>query len=462
MKLPFVGVSYQLATRKASVQRTVNMYLVAMETTSKAGFILQSVPGLVLFAALGAEIRGVYEAANRCFVVAGSTLYELSSAGAATSRGSLVTASGTVDFAWGLTQLVIVDGDSGYAFNLGTNTLAQITSAGWRGSNRVAYLDGYFIFVDPGTQKFYISAIDDASNMDVLDFASAEGTPDAVVAHLSNQRQLWFLGELTTEVWFDAGNVDFPFARDNGAVLEVGCVATFSAQKLDNSIFWIGRDRNGSGIVYRSNGYLGQRISQAPVEQALQASSNLAGAVAYVYQSQGQSFYCFNAPGVLATWCYEVATGAWHERCDLDGLGEFMAHRATCHAFAVGQHLVGDATGNVYRMDTTVNTINGATLKRTRISPNDVTPQRDRVFYHEFVLDCTTGLAGQGVTATVNLSWSDNGGFTYGNPVSRSAGLTGEYISRVKWERLGAARDRVWRTDFTDNVPFAIIDASIR
>jgi hypothetical protein len=76
--LPFVGPSYQLSTRKASVQRSVNLYLTGMETVSKAQFILQSVPGLVLFSALGAEIRGMFEAANRCFVVAGSTLYELS------------------------------------------------------------------------------------------------------------------------------------------------------------------------------------------------------------------------------------------------------------------------------------------------------------------------------------------------------------------------------------------------
>jgi hypothetical protein len=460
--LPFVGPSYALATRKASVQRSVNLYLTGMETLSKAQFILQSVPGLVLFSALGSEIRGMFEAANRCFVVSGSTLYELNSAGAATNRGSLGTVTGPVDFAWGTTQLVIVDGPNGYVFSLTSGTFTQITSGGWLGSDRVAYLDGYFVFADPATQTFYISAIDDASNLDLLDFASAEGTPDTIVAHLQNQREIWFLGELTTEVWFDSGGVDFPFARNQGASLEIGCIATFSAQKMDNSIFWIGRDRNGSGIVYRSNGYQAQRVSTIAVEEALQASSSLSDAWAYVYQSNGQSFYCINAPGLAATWVYEVATGAWHERCDLDASGEFKSHLATCHAFALGRHLVGDSVGNVYRMDSTVNTFNGATLKRTRISPNDVTPQRDRVFYRDFVLDCSTGLAGQGVTATVNLSCSDNGGFTYGNPISRSAGLTGEYLSRVKWERLGAARDRVWRIDFTDNVPFSIIagDAS--
>ena len=456
--IPFVGPSYSLANRKASVQRSVNLYLTPMETASKAQFILQSVPGLALFATLGAEIRGMFEAAGRCFVVAGATLYELNNVGSPTSLGSLVTNAGPVDFAWGSTQLVIVDGPNGYVLNLGTNVFGQITSAGWLGSDRVSYLDGYFIFADPGTQKFYISAIDDASTLDALDFASAESSPDNIVAHLNNQREIWLFGELTTEIWFDSAGVDFPFSRNQGALLEIGCIATFSAQKIDNGMMWIGRDKNGSGIVYRSVGYMAQRISTIAVEEALQSSYDLSAAVAYVYQANGQTFYCINAPGVDSTWCFEVATQAWHERCDLDTDGEFTSHRATHHVYALGFHLVGDVSGNVYRMDNTVNTINGATLKRTRISPNDVVPLRERAFYREFVLDCTTGMAGAGVTATVLLSYSDNGGMTYGNPVPRSAGETGEYFSRVKWERLGCARDRVWRVDFTDDAPFSIID----
>jgi hypothetical protein len=44
--LPFVGVSYTLPDRQAAAQRTVNMYLQAMETVSKAGHILTAMPGL--------------------------------------------------------------------------------------------------------------------------------------------------------------------------------------------------------------------------------------------------------------------------------------------------------------------------------------------------------------------------------------------------------------------------------
>jgi hypothetical protein len=48
--IPFVGPSYQLNTRKADVQRTVNMFVVIRETPSgKSVLYLKSVPGLNVF-----------------------------------------------------------------------------------------------------------------------------------------------------------------------------------------------------------------------------------------------------------------------------------------------------------------------------------------------------------------------------------------------------------------------------
>lgn len=50
MPVPFVGPSYTLNTRKADVQRTVNMFPVANEVAGgKSAAYLESVPGLVVF-----------------------------------------------------------------------------------------------------------------------------------------------------------------------------------------------------------------------------------------------------------------------------------------------------------------------------------------------------------------------------------------------------------------------------
>lgn len=431
-----------------------------METPSKAPWILQSVPGLAVFANLGAEIRGLFVAKNRLFVVAGSGLYELASDGTASNRGTLLTNSGPVDFAWGTTQLVLVDGDNGYVLRLSTNVFGQIVSDGWLGSNRVAYLGGWFIFTQPDAQVHYVSAIDDATSLDALDFASAEESPDNIVAHLVDHSQAIFFGELTTEFWSLQGDPDYPLSKDTGTSLEVGCAACFSAQKIDNGVMFLGRDRNGSGIVYRLVGNQPQRVSTLAVEQSLQSSTDISAAAAWTFQLHGRTFYCLNAPGVSTTWCYEVASGSWFEWCDLVD-GQFAPFRATYHAYAFSKHLVGDADGYVYELDETVNTFAGDPLKRTRISPNDASPGLDRQFFNEFVLDTNVGEASQGQTVTVELSWSDDGGATWGNPVQRTW-VVGEYAKRLQWNRLGTARDRVWRVDISDDAPFSIVSGAAR
>lgn len=459
MSLPFVGVSYTLSTRQASAQRSVNLFLQGMETPSKSSHIMRAVPGLVLFAALGAQIRGCIEVGARCFFVAGSVLYELSSAGVATNRGTLSSSGGQVGMAWGTTQLVIVDGPNGYVLTLASNAFARITDPDFPGSDRVHYLDGFFILKDPGTQRFYLTAIDDASTIDALDYKSAESSPDNIVAHIVTNQRLFLLGSLTVEPFFNSGNLEFPFDRSAGEIIDVGCIATWGLCKADAGIMWIGRDTNGSGIVYHSAGSPPKRISTTAVEEALQASTDLSAAVAYVYQDHGQTFYAINAPGLSATWVYEVSTGAWHERCDIDAAGQFIAHRATHHVFAHGLHLVGDADGKVYRMDRDVHTFNGAALVCERTSPNDAAPLRELKTYSMFVLDCTTGEAATG-EPMVELSFSNDGGATFSDPVLRSAGALGNRHQRLVWRRLGRARDRVWRVRFSADAPFAIVSGA--
>lgn len=47
--LPFVGPSYTLPSAQAAAQRTVNMYLLRVETPEKGPFVLQAMPGFSLF-----------------------------------------------------------------------------------------------------------------------------------------------------------------------------------------------------------------------------------------------------------------------------------------------------------------------------------------------------------------------------------------------------------------------------
>lgn len=458
MNLPFVGPSYTLATRQASAQRAVNLYLQAMETPSKAGVIMRAVPGFELFAALGATIRGGIEASGRAFFVAGGTLYELTAAGGIVTRGALLTTTGSVGMAWGVTQLVIVDGVYGYVMRLATNVFERITDVDWPGSDLVAYLGGFFIIKPPNTQQFYVTAIDDATSVDALEFASAESAPDRLIAHIVVNERLFLLGETTTENWYLSGAADFPLSKAGGETIDVGCIAKWSVCKADAGMLWVGRDLNGAGIVYRTNGGPPQRVSNVAIEEMLQSSSNLAAATAYVYQDHGQTFYAIRAPGVASTIVYEISTNAWHEQCELDEFGQFKETRATHRVFAMGLQLIGDVDGNVYRVDRALNTFAGDPRVCERTSPNDVTPLRDLKTHSAFVMDCQTGAAPTG-TPMVELSWSNDGGQSFGNPVERSAGSLGNRYPRLVWRKLGRARDRVWKVRFSADAPFAIINA---
>ena len=456
-----IGPSYSLQTRRASVQRSINLMLRAIEPgNEKAGFYLQQVPGLLRFATLGAEIRGITVIGARLFVVAGATLYEVSAAGVGTSRGTLLTSSGPVDMAYGVTQLVIVDGPNGYVFRLAVDTFERITDSDFYGSARVAYVDGFFIFIRPDSQQFYISAIDDAATLDALDFASSESSPDDIAAVLVTQREVWLFGEITTEVWFNSGAADFPFSRVQGVTIEVGCIAPNSAQKADNSVFWLGQDNNGAGMVWRADGYKPTRISTHAVEESLRGATDLSAATAYCYQQDGQTFYALNVPGVAATWVYDASVGQWHERCE-SSAGVLRQGRGLVHAYAHGKTLIGDAAGNLYSLDASTYTNDGEIMHRERTSPHMASPARSRVAFHKLALNVEVGVTPQGVQPVIELQYSNDGGATWGNWIARSAGAVGQYRTQVEWHRLGQAYDRVWRIRCTDNCKTSIIGEAV-
>jgi hypothetical protein len=210
-----VGPSYHLDDRKAAVQTSINCYLEQVEGQGESRTLTQvSAPGLAQGLNLGAEIRGQRNVEGRWFVVSGSSLIEIV-AGAAVVRGTLASITGTVAMIHNNTQLTIVDGLNGYVLALATNVLTKIVSAGWRGSYTASFIDGYTIFVTPAADQFYISKIDDSSNLNALDFSSADAQPDNVVTSLVLHRELVLMGVYTTEIWLDSGKAAFPFQRYN-------------------------------------------------------------------------------------------------------------------------------------------------------------------------------------------------------------------------------------------------------
>jgi hypothetical protein len=446
-----VGPSYFLNDKKAAVQRAVNCYPQKLDGNN---WMMQSTPGEVEIAALTYAIRGSRNVEGRWFVVAGTTLYEVTAAGAATSRGTLATGSGFVGMSHNKTQLAIVDGPNLYIFTLSTNVLTPITVAGWRGSDDVHELDGYFIFVDPDTDQFYVSAIDDGTALDALDFSSADSSPDDIITHRVNHRQVFFFGARSTEIWIDSGAASFPFVRYQSYTMDVGCVGKRAAINAADTLFWIGQTERGTGIVYMLSGNQPSRVSTQAVEEALRGSSDLSAAEMWCYQIEGHEFVGISAPGLETTWVYDAAIQQWHERGEWDAGWQLLRSRLVTSIGA--DHFAGDANGKLVRLDSAVNMLNTRVLVRERTWPHLIQDSMEPMSYRGLELAMKSGNGGN-----VTLEISNDGGITFGPPLQRSLGVTGRWMQRIRWLGLGTAINRVFRIRLSDAVPFAIHAAAV-
>lgn len=471
MRFPgFIGPSYVSQSVNVDCQRCVNLYpeMNPLGTgKEKEVASLVPTPGLTLLLTLPkSPVRGLWRASNgTLFAVGGEKLYSVSSSWAATELGSLNTSTGAVSIADNGTHVVVVDGTSGYAWNIDTSSFAQITDPDFPGADQVTYQDGYFIFNKINSQEFFISGLVDIT-FDALDIEFAEGSPDNLVGLISSNQNLFLFGTQSTEVFYNSGDADFPFSRIQGAVVDVGCAAAFTIAKLQDSIYFLGGDSTGSGIVYRMIGYKPERISTPSIESIIRGVDldDLADARAWTYQQGGHIFYCLNLPGVDSTWVFDASTGLWHERCYLN-LWSLERHRADCHAVAYAKNVVGDyETGAIYALDPDAETDNGVSKKWLRRSPH-LSEGLVRIRHNSFQLDMETGVGtsgtGQGVDPQVMMRFSDDGGNTWSNERWADAGKIGKTRTRVIWRRLGSSRDRVYEVSGTDPVKWVLIGAEL-
>lgn len=451
----FVGQSYVMDAVSFDCQRSINLFpLVSESGSSKTPTALASCAGYREFANLGGgPIRSAKRCANgRAFVVSGYDVYEVATDGTGTLRGSLTTGVTRVSMEENGTQLMIVDGVSGYIFNMDTNAWAEITDVDFPTADLVTFQDGYFIVNDHDTANYYISGLYDGLSWDALETSRADTNPDKIVSLMSDQGNLWLFGDSSVEVHYNAGTSPFPFQRIGGAVIQTGCAAPFTVQKFDNTIAWLGVDEQGRGVVWKSNGYSAVRMSTQAIENVIAQTADYTESYAYVYHERGHVFYCLNVRGLDTTLVYDSSVGAWHERQYRDTVtSENVQHRGSCHFFFNNKNMIGDRlTGQIYEQSMDIYDFDGGNIIRTRVSPH-IADEKRNVTFSSFELDMETGVGTiDGLDPQVMMRYSDDGGHTWSNQLFRSAGKIGNYNTRVRWSRLGSSRNRVFEVTYSE------------
>lgn len=498
MKSPILGSSYVARSVNAADNRMVNLFPEIVPEGGKEAAFLNRAPGLRRLATIGAgPIRGMWSYGGLGYVVSGIELYRLQTDWTYEFIGN-VSGTGPVSMADNGTQLFIACGGPSYIYDNKTLGFSAINDPDFPGAVSVGFIDGYFVFNQPDSQLLWVTQLYDGAQIEPLAFASAEGNPDNIVSLIVDHREVWLFGTQSVEVWYDAGTPNFPLARIQGAFNEIGCAAAYSVAKLDNGLFWLGKDARGQGIVYRSNGYNGIRVSTHAVEYAIAQYTYIQDAFAYTYQQEGHSFYVLIFPTANATWVYDVATQAWHERAGFVD-GQFTRHRSNCQMLYSNQIVVGDyQDGRIYAFDLDKYSDDDRIqkwLRSWRALPTG-TNNLNRTAHHSLQLDAQTGAYLDPITENVFLTtedyvrlitesgdflvtetgvqynpqpnvmlrWSDDGGHTWSNEHWKYMGAVGQYFYRTIWRRLGMTvklRDRVYEISGTDPIKIAIMGAEL-
>ena len=159
MKTPILGSTYVARSVNAAANRMVNLFPEMVPEGGKEPAYLQRAPGLRLLGIVGSgPIRGLWTYGGYGYVVSGTELYQIDSAYNATLLGN-VSGTGPVSMSDNGTQLFIACNPLWYIYNSNTNVFQQLTGDTFPGAVTVGYIDGYFVFNEPNSQKVWVTAL---------------------------------------------------------------------------------------------------------------------------------------------------------------------------------------------------------------------------------------------------------------------------------------------------------------
>ncbi len=432
--IPIGEGSYQTRLQFAGNARFINAYLEQLGSHGKAPASAEAVPGLINKATLaGGAVRGLMTMEDTLFAIGGRVLYTIDPAFTATAVGGIAS-DGRCYLALNRQrpnpQVAIVCDGLVYVWQAGVVT--RLNDPDLPPPIDVNFLDGYMLYLGVDG-RFFGSAIDDATDIDALDFATAEKSPDGALRGAIRNREYWIFGGETTEIWQNTGGSGFPFARLTS--LDIGCLSGASVASFNDTLVWIAPDKT----VRLAQGYSPKVISSNAVSRDIARVTDPTSIVGWSYEDEGYAHYVMSSS--LWTWEFqmhlETGHGAWHERksAGLDRwVGEYGAlfeNKIICGHYNAG---------TLYQIDKDTHDEDGSDLIMTVQTPIvHAWPRRLEIasIHADFAAGVGLNAAAPNLDPQVSLQLSHDGGNTWRNELTKSLGQMGQYNTRQVWRRLG-------------------------
>lgn len=418
----------------ATGARFINAFAEEAGTSGKIQYPVYPIEGLSSFATLsgGGTCRGAIDVDGVAYVISGTLVFKVESGGGVTQIGAFPGTDPAFMARNRKSTPQVAIASAGLRYIIENDVVSTISDTDLPNANSVTYIDGYFVWsMDDG--RFFISAIDEGTSIDALDFATAEASPDGLLVAYARGRELLLFGPKSVEFWANTGAAAFPFERIPGTFLRgMGLLCRHSVADLNDVVFFVATD----GTVRRFNGYSPERISHHAVERDIDNTSNKATIRATAYSVRGHQFYCLSS--ATWSWVYDGLTGLWHER------ESYNRTRWKGEVFVSinGVPVIGDsASAILHQIDADVFDESGDHLVwKVRLPPVHDYP--NRVIFNRLFLDVVpgTGLISGTTDETdpnVMLRWSDDGGKTWSDERTAAVGTQGEFSKRVVFSELG-------------------------
>ena len=461
---PIAATSDDRSSRGAVPLRRRNMKMerTAIGSVKGAGYFLSPSPGFVsrVVPFSGAMVRGVFcrpgVVNGGLFVVAGTTLYSVSSSWAATALGTI---SGYTNVLMdGLRNVLVIVAD-GYVWTWNGTTLTKATDTDLSADLYTLAVLGQRAITSPQlTDQLEWSAVLDALDWPADGYATSEIQPDPIEANVVVGDELYSLGRISTQIWRAVGGDDSSaFDTFAGAIINKGCIARDTAQRVDAALFWLADDR----CLYRTAGVQAQRIVNRDIETALLAMTDaeVASCQAWTYADGSKTFYVLRPPVGGRAWAFDVAEESWGE------LTTWQAdeYRFGFYAYAHDKHVVaGPQSDRIYTMEPDIYADAGAVIEREFMvhipAPNDARIDSIKLDIKPY----GQPLSGQGSDPEIMLTFYRDGGNVESTAIGIEKriklGMNGVWNKRPIARRFGqiGSDGFLLRCRITDPIGFSV------
>ena len=335
--------------------------------------------------------------------------------------------------------------------------------------------------------------------------------PGDIVACRTLHRRLFLFSNNYTEVWENAGlGTNLPFRRNNGLLMEYGTPSRASIVTGFDKMMFLSQDRDGLGAVMEVIGTESIPVSNRALDFQLAQYASLQQITqndprGIFIKENGIIFYRLNFTLANHTFVYNVTISdprseegkLWHEEELLNG----NRHPGQTHGYFFGNNFFGSFDKPIlYQVDNSFVTNDGEAIHRTRIGRSIVPSTYNRTRIDRFMVDIIQGLAeinpnlgeidllaensfiittetsiniiletgnsGQIFNPddhVVFLSYSKDGGVTFGYKQNGVVGGVGRRKTRTVWRKLGVVprgQGFVPKIEFYSKIPFIILGAA--